>query len=73
MRGPFFIFKNVVCTKQTAQAICVRIDDEERWVPQSLVHDDSECHAAGTEGTLVIPEWFAKKEGFAEHGEEYDE
>ena len=37
--------------------------DEDRWIPSSLIHDDSECYAPSTDGTLVVPKWFAAKEG----------
>lgn len=41
---------------------CVHEDwDDEKWIPFSLVHADSDVYAKDTEGTLVIPRWFAKK------------
>lgn len=60
-----FVTFNAVCLGQTDKAIKVRLDDylTPIWVPQSLVHDDSEVYKLGQKGTLVLPEWFALKEG----------
>lgn len=33
------------------------------WIPKSVIHDDSEVWKKGDRGKLVIPEWFALKEG----------
>ena len=38
-------------------------DGKSRWIPQSLIDDDSEVYKPGQRGDLVIPEWFALKEG----------
>lgn len=37
----------------------------ELWVPQSVVTDDSDCRELGDDGTLVVQEWFAIREGLA--------
>jgi hypothetical protein len=35
-----------------------------RWVPQSVIHADSEVYEVGNEtGVLVVAAWWAKKEG----------
>lgn len=51
---------------QTAHAIHVvmKEDNEEHWIPQSVVHDDSEVWSNGDEGELVVKEWWAEKNGF---------
>ena len=54
--------EDVECVKETAQAICCVIDGEEKWIPKSVIGDDSEVFEEGDEGTLVIHEWFAEKE-----------
>ena len=58
-------FEDAVCVGQSAKAIQVRLADRQSpiWIPQSLVHDDSEVYKQGQKGTLVLPEWFAIKEG----------
>lgn len=39
-------------------------DEEERWIPRSQVHDDSEVFdEENREGTLIVSAWFAEKEG----------
>jgi hypothetical protein len=57
---------NVQCIGETARALLVRLDDgAEHWVPKSVVHGDSEVYESGHEGTLVLEEWFAVREGLA--------
>ncbi len=52
------------CIRATAKAILVRVqDDLEMWIPQSIIHDDSEVWKEGDEGTLVVAGWFAEKNG----------
>lgn len=38
---------------------------QEKWIPKSQVHDDSEVYRAGHKGKLIITGWFAEKEGLA--------
>ena len=57
------IIENVTCSQQTPKAILCEIEGTEVWIPQSLVHVDSEVYQVGGEGMLVIPTWFAKKAG----------
>jgi hypothetical protein len=55
------------CLRATGAAILVQRVDcilEERWVPQSCVHEDSEVWRAGQEGRLVLLSWFAEEKGF---------
>ena len=51
------------CQRETDKAILVNVDGQDRWVPKSVIHANSEVYEKGTSGTLVIAEWFAKKEG----------
>lgn len=53
--------------QQTPRALLVLLrDGSERWVPQSVVDDDSEVvdDDAHSMGTLVVAGWFAAKEGW---------
>lgn len=36
--------------------------NREKWIPRSVVHEDSEVYDAGHEGTLLIFTWWAEKE-----------
>lgn len=56
---------DVECIRQTDKAILVLIDGEEKWIPQSVIHDDSEVWKKGDEGELVVQGWFAEKEGWS--------
>jgi hypothetical protein len=51
---------------ETADAILVEADefDEPVWIPKSCIDDDSEVYEDGTEGTLIVKKWFAKKNGW---------
>jgi len=53
------------CVRETEKAILVQIDDEddERWIPKSVVHDDSEVYEMPGEGTVVVQKWWATREG----------
>ena len=32
------------------------------WVPQSVIHEDSDVYKMGTSGKLIVHQWFADKE-----------
>ena len=67
-----------MATRETAKAILVlrkgalldavdAMDTDgptEVWVPKSVIHDDSEVFAADDEGTLIVFEWWAEKQGW---------
>lgn len=57
--------EDCACTKATAKAILVTNPDwpDGRWVPLSVVHDDSDVYEPGTDGTLVVAAWWGRKEG----------
>ena len=59
------VIEGAECLRESAKAIQVRIENEDKWIPKSLIHDDSECHKADTSGTLIVPAWFAEKEGLS--------
>jgi hypothetical protein len=59
-----FRIENTKCIRETDKAILVENDslpNSELWIPKSCVHDDSEVYKRGDEGTLVVFEWFARK------------
>jgi hypothetical protein len=50
--------------RESDKALLVVIDEFEVWVPKSLIHDDSECYSMKSgPGTLIVPTWWARKEG----------
>ena len=61
-----FLIEDVVCEKATEKAILVSgpFFDEDTWVPQSQVHDDSEVWGEDDEGDLYVTRWFAEKSGW---------
>lgn len=53
---------------ETDKALLIELEDigEERWVPKSVIHDDSEVYEAsgdGSSGDVVVMEWWATKNG----------
>jgi len=62
-----FEIEDAKCVHQTDRAIKVEapdFGDEQIWIPQSQITEDSEVYKLGTEGTLVVSDWFAEKEGW---------
>lgn len=58
-------FHNVKCIAETARAIRVRFEDgTEVWCPKSQIDDDSEVFEDGGEGTFIVSDWIAEKEGW---------
>lgn len=49
----------------TEKALLVDIEGEEKWIPKSVIHDDSEVFDddENSTGMLVIKEWWAEKVG----------
>lgn len=53
---------DVKVLRETEKALLVLTnEDDEVWVPKSVVDDDSEVFQKDDEGTLIVQEWFAKK------------
>lgn len=51
---------------ETKKALLVRLQNgKEKWVPQSVIHDDSEVFNSThtTPARLVVLGWWARKEG----------
>lgn len=55
---------DVTVKAETGKAILCVVEEEDVWVPKSIIDDDSEVYKMGTEGVLIVPAWFAKKNGF---------
>lgn len=56
----------VQVVRATSKALFVHIDedDNEVWIPKSVIHDDSEVWQEDSEpGEMVVAAWFARKEG----------
>lgn len=58
--------EDVEVLRETDDAILVQFDNQELWVPKSVIHDDSEVYEMGCDGTLIIAEWWAEKKGLAD-------
>jgi hypothetical protein len=61
--------EDVTVLHETEMAILVEspnLDTVENkaWVPKSVISDDSEVYKAGTEGQLIVSEWWAEKAGW---------
>lgn len=57
-------FRNAKCKRETEKALLVRFDEEDHWIPRSVVIEGPGfVSEVGDEGTLAIKTWFAKKEG----------
>ena len=61
-------FEGVEAVRETEKALLVRLaDGEEKWLPKSAIHDDSEVwelEGPGNSGTLVVHVWFINKTGW---------
>lgn len=57
---------NAKCIRETDRAILVEADefDEPQWIPQSQIDEDSEVYKLGTDGTLIVSDWFAEQRGW---------
>jgi hypothetical protein len=60
-------FPGVKCIAEGPRSILVLIGDEKKWIPQALIHADSEVWKRGQEGTLVLPEWFVIERGLDQY------
>jgi hypothetical protein len=55
--------EDVTVESETDLALLCMIEDKQRWIPKSVVHEDSEVSGEGDNGTIIIMRWFAEKEG----------
>lgn len=51
------------CIRESEKAILVAFEGEEgqRWIPKSVVHDDSEVWKKDDVGQLIVKMWWAEK------------
>jgi hypothetical protein len=50
----------------TGRALLIKLaSGEEKWIPNSCIHDNSEVFKENQEGTVVVKTWWAEKEGLA--------
>jgi len=50
--------------RETDAAVLVELETgEEKWIPKSCLHDDSEVWKANQAGDVVVKTWWAEKEG----------
>lgn len=61
-----FPIENASCVAETKKAILVEAPDldDPTWIPQSQVTDESEVWKPNDEGTLVVAEWWAERQGW---------
>ena len=58
-------FGECVIKRDTGKAILVATEFGDLWVPQSVIHDDSEVwKGEGAEGELCVEYWWADKNGY---------
>ena len=55
------------CARDTGRAILVVMtaNGDEVWIPQSVIHDDSEVYGDGHNGSVVVLGWWATRHGYA--------
>jgi hypothetical protein len=54
---------DVHALRSTESAVLCLIENEEIWIPQSQIDDESEVWEEGDNGTLVISLWIAEQKG----------
>lgn len=60
-----YVIENVHIKAETEKAILIESEefDEDTWIPQSQIDDDSEIWKKGQTGNLIISDWIAEKLG----------
>lgn len=52
--------------RETSRAVLVLFrDGVERWIPQSVIHDDSQAWKVGQDGAIVVKRWWAESEALS--------
>jgi len=61
-----FRIEDAKCVRATEKAILVEapVLDDDEWIPQSQVDDESEVWKIGDSGVLVVSDWWAEKKGW---------
>lgn len=60
-----FLMGEVLVVRTTDKALLVEIDEDEVWIPKSVIHEDSDVRDNGDEGDLVVQLWWAEANGYA--------
>jgi hypothetical protein len=66
---PGVAFENVKVKRASPKAMLCVIGDEEHWIPNSQVHEDSEVYVdseqaiQGSPGKLVLKRWICEQKG----------
>lgn len=57
-------FPDCKVIRDSGKALLIDIEGEEKWIPKSVIHDDSEVFddEDNKEGMLVLKDWWAEKE-----------
>lgn len=58
-------FEDAEVMRETDKALLINIEGEEKWVPKSVIDDDSEVFDGreNRKGALVLKLWWAEQEG----------
>ena len=56
---------DVEILRATDKAVLCQIEDQQVWIPQSQIDDDSEVWKEGDTGTLIVSDWIAKEKKLA--------
>lgn len=56
--------ENVLAKYEGNEALLCDVDGDECWVPFSQISEYSEVQVAGDMGSLIIPTWLARREGW---------
>lgn len=50
-----------------ALLVILELDGVQRWIPKSVIDNDSECYSVKSgPGDLIVSGWWAKKEGLSD-------
>ena len=57
-------FEDTEVIRGTDKALLINIEGEEKWIPKSVIHDDSEVFDdnENRKGALVLKRWWAEQE-----------
>jgi len=60
--------ENAKAVGATDKGIWVQADDfdSDEFIPQDQIDDNSEVYKKGTEGTLIVSDWLARKRGWGD-------
>ena len=61
-----YLLVDIQVITQTGKAVLVRSMEfnDEFWIPQSQIHEDSDVWKTGQEGDMLVTEWLAIQKGW---------